>query len=118
MGFPWAVATDNALKSFMQSQKFKLEPWVLPAFRGTGRILPQMQKSDVGVKKSDDIGMFPTPIEVFNGDCWVHEGHHPVCPSDCLVSGLDGVADAWHSSYSPVAKTGEVVIWKLVYVWV
>ena len=68
MGFPWAVATDNALKSFMQSQKFKLEPWVLPAFRGTGRILPQMQKSGVGVKKSDDIGMFPTPIEVVDGD--------------------------------------------------
>ena len=68
MGFPWAVATDNALKSFMQSQKFKLERWVLLAFRGTGRILPQMQISGVGVKKSDDIEMFPTPIEVVDGD--------------------------------------------------
>jgi hypothetical protein len=68
VGFPWAVATDNALKRFMQSQKFKLEAWVLPAFRGTGRILPQVQKSGVGVNTSDDIGMFPTPIEVVNGD--------------------------------------------------
>ena len=27
-----------------------------------------MQKSGVGVKKSDDIGMFPIPIEVVDGD--------------------------------------------------